>query len=453
MAIYFVDPYKKYHDELSEASNLVSSGENMVADSLSLVKIGERLQMQLEASMWQELGYDQLVTTTIPNLKKKFKALNDNLTYLQLTCTEAIGNLLPLTTSLKDKDELYEKKLDELKNLKEPSQKYVKDKYGKDTGQLTEEYARYESTKMALEEEIFNLKEELEKLVLEIKNKIDDIKNISANITSFSSLVFAENAETNYEELEDELELIITDSHEKIGEIDVLTGALTYNNGKTLLYNDVGTEEDGYRRLIYTSHGKMITVFKQMWAEDDYFLTEDENGRIVRDRSRTLRLKGCAFHALASILSSKYADVTPEEIFEKYGKKPMLSTGAKTFLEENYNIKVGNRYEIPRSNYEEYKKHLTEEVAKGNFILTTVEKTKDKKYTSNVSHWVVVVDYDAETDQFYVSDSGDKKNVNYEPIDVDTFLKKYSVNTNVIYIEDDSAYYNYAANFKETENK
>ena len=123
-------------------------------------------------------------------------------------------------------------------------------------------------------------------------------------------------------------------------------------------------------------------------------------------------------------------------------------------MEDNYNIKVGDRNEVERKNYEEYKNHLTEEVSKGNFVLVTVEGKRDTKYTAkDKTHWVVVVDYDEDTDQFYISDSGDKKNVNYEPIDVDTFLKKYSVNTNVIYIEDDSAYYNYGANLKKQNNK
>lgn len=448
MAIYFINQYKKYYDELSEASNLVSSSENIAADGLSLVKIGEKIQNNLENSMWQELGYNQLVTTTIPKLKLKFKALSDNLTYLQLSCTTAITNLLPMLTLLKDKDTTYEQKINELNNLVEPTNKYIRDKNNLETSQLTDEYISYENTKTALEEDIVLLKIELDKLVQEIDAEISNIKNISNSISTFSTLAIYDNNETNYEELEDELEDIIFESQEKIGEINVLTGALTYNNGKTLLYNDVGQEEDGYRRLIYTSNGQMVTVFKQAWSEPIYFLTDVGNGKKEKDPSRTLKKNGCSFHAVASILSTKYSSITPQKVFNEFGKTPMYASGIKTYLENNYNIKVGDRNEIDKKNYDEYKKHLTDEVSKGNFVLTTVTKTKDKKYTSNSSHWVVVVDYDSETDEFYISDSGDKNNLNYEPINVDTFLKKYAVNTNVIYLEDDSSFYNYEINLK-----
>lgn len=433
MATYFVDPYKKYHEELSSASNLVSSGENIVAEGQSLLNIGDRLQIQLESSTWRELGYDQLVMTTIPNLKKKFKALNDNLTFLMLTCNEVICSLLPLTTSLKENDTLYEKKLEELKNLVEPSQKYRKNSLGEETNFLTDEYIRYENTLFTLEAEIAKLKDLLEKLKIEIDDKISDIKNISSSMTTFSGLCLVDNTSTSNGELEEQLEDLIEDSYEQIGKIDVFTGALTYNEGKTLLYNDVGTQQDGYRRLIYTSHGKMITVFKQGWSEPIKFSD---------DRTKNFRDHGCAFHAVASILSSNYPGITPDQVFKDLGKEKVIPSDIKKYLEEDYNIKIGDRNEIDSRNYDEYKKHLVEEVSKGNMVLTTVN-TKDKKYSSNISHWVVVVDYDKDVDKFYISDSGDKNNVNYEPIDVDTFLKRYAINTNVVYIADDSGYYDY----------
>ena len=71
-------------------------------------------------------------------------------------------------------------------------------------------------------------------------------------------------------------------------------------------------------------------------------------------------------------------------------------------------------------------------------VMVTVDD-RYNKYTNN-NHWVAIVDYDSNTDQFYISDSADTNDDNAAPIDVDTFLQKYSVNTNVIYIADSSGY-------------
>ena len=78
-------------------------------------------------------------------------------------------------------------------------------------------------------------------------------------------------------------------------------------------------------------------------------------------------------------------------------------------------------------------------------VITTVKARNDNKYTNN-SHWVAIVDYDPVKDEFYISDSADIRDYNAAPIDADRFLKVYSVNTNVIYIADDTNYSKYNAN-------
>lgn len=436
MAIYFKDPYKKYHDELGGATNLVSSGDNMVTNAGSLVKIGDKLQSQLESSIWEELGYEQLVTLTIPALKQRFQTFSTNTTYLQLACSEAINALLPLTVTLKEKDELLEQKIKELESLVEPSPMYETDAKGKETGEKTQAYKEYEETKSRLEQEIATLKSELEQLIVDIDAKVNAIKALSGSMANFDVVNASNTTEIAGLELTEAEEELIEAVEQAVakevedGTYEELTGGITYN-GETILYNDVGGVEEGYSRKLLTSHGKMVTVFQQFWCDSIKF----------SDSDNTLKNAGCGFNALASILSSKYPDITPEKVFTDMGRKFMYPANIVNYCNK-YGIKVGSREEVSRYDYAAYKAHLVEEVMKGNMVMTTVNARNDNKYTNN-SHWVAIVDYDPERDEFYVTDSADNRDYNAAPIEADRFLKVYSVNTNVVYIADDSNYAKY----------
>ena len=151
MAIFFVTPYTKYYEELNASTDIVGKASTLSGNVSSLIKSVEKLQSQLESSDWKELGQEQLVTVSVPALKERLEKFQASVSNgLQVACTESINTLLPLVTTLKEKDELYEKKLDELNSLKEPSPKYeTKRVNGKDvdTGELTSEYKKYEKKK------------------------------------------------------------------------------------------------------------------------------------------------------------------------------------------------------------------------------------------------------------------------------------------------------------------
>lgn len=435
MAIYFVTPYTKYYEELGAATGIVNKAAELVGNSEKVVSIVEKLQSQLDASEWKELGQEQLVTVTVPALKDRFTKLkNSIINGLQVACNESINTLLPLVTTLKEKDELYEKKLEELKNLKEPSPKYEKDEKGDDTGEVTSAYAEYEKKKKELTELVEKLKQELEELITKIDKVVESIKALNGSVVTFDKVNATASGEIEGLELtEQEEEIVeavaeIVEEAEEKNDTEALT-SLVGTNGETLLLNDEGSREEGYSRKIVTSHGKVVTVFQQAWNQRLNFVDSDNN----------LNNAGCGFNALASILSSKYEGVTPEAVFVDMGQKFMYAGSIKKYLENKLGILVGSRDEVSRKNYPAYREHLTTEVSKGNMVMVTVDDRYNNKYTNN-NHWVAIVDYDPKTDQFYISDSADTNDDNAAPIDVDTFLQKYSVNTNVIYIADSSGY-------------
>ncbi len=444
MAKYFVNPYKNYYEKLSSASSLVSDGNEIVSNvSSASTKVNE-LQSQLELSVWQEIGYDELVTTIVPTFKSRFDILSANVGILQQTCNEAINGLLPVLTSLKEKDELYESTINELNNLKEPSNKYettyVKGEYV-ETNNLTAEYTEYENKKKELQEKITKLDGELQELVTNCDSKINAIKALSSSMKDFDTLTTGNPSEIKGLELSDTEEKLVSTLEQAMQDEDstlkdqdtldqtTVTNNMQYQEGQTVLLNDAGGRDAGYSRQIITSHGKLVTVFQQNWNQSIGF----------KDSKWTIRDAGCGYNALASVLSSKYSDVTPESVFVEMGQRYLYPSTIKTYLKSKYGIEVGSREEVPRNNYPAYRQHLIDEVSKGNMVMATVNGRTDSKYTRN-SHWVAIVDYDPSIDSFYVTDSADNNDDNAGPIQVDEFLKKYSVNTNVIYIEDSSGY-------------
>lgn len=422
MALYFKSPYSDYYSVLQGETSLVKEATELESKASSLLMIIESLQSQLDVSIWEELGYQELVNRVIPSLKERFSLFQKNVsTGLVAVCEEVTSSLFPFLEELKEKDEQLDSVNTTYHSLYVPSRSD------------TRNYSAYLTRKGELEEEIRLLKEGLAVLVSKIDAKVQEIKGYNSVLRDFDSVSSSSTSEVEGLSLTDEEEVIISSLEDLLIETgaestDEATSS-TVSLGKTILYNDVGGVEEGYSRKIQTSHGKMVTVFQQSWNESIPF----------SDSKWTIRDAGCGYNALASILSSKYADVTPEKLFVAMGRKFMYASSIKKYLENELNIPVGSREEVPRSNYPAYRQHLVTEVQKGNMVMATVNSRYDTKYTKN-SHWVAIVDYDPLTDSFYVTDSADTKDENAAPIQVDAFLKHYSVNTNVIYIANTSGY-------------
>lgn len=180
MENFFIDPYKKYYDKLSADTALSTNGNQMKEKSTHLVSTVSRLSSKVNSSLWKELGYDELVNTTLPTLSLLVSTLNDCITSGLVVATDlAINTLLPDLTKLKETDELYTKTNDELKALVVPPKtKTVKEHwYSINTIEVeNEEYTKYLSTKQELEA---NLKK-YETTCNDFINKIDEtIKKIN----------------------------------------------------------------------------------------------------------------------------------------------------------------------------------------------------------------------------------------------------------------------------------
>jgi len=457
MATYFIDPYKKYYEKLSTAASMTTSASKIAENSENVVSIISRLQSQIETALWEELGYKELVTTSIPGLKTRTDLLKNNIVSgLVVACDKSINSLLPILEKLKSKDEEYEKNKSELNALSEPSNKYVTEynkitgKY-KETNQYTEEYSKYLSEKNRLETLINTLEQEIKNILLQADNEISTIKALNGGVQDFDSTnatgVILEIQGLTLSDAEkafiEALEKSITEYAEEEGvsyeeQLTQLSGL--YPTGKTVLYNDAGGYEYGYSRQILTSHGKLVTVFQQAWnSKEKKYRYQD-----VANDPKSLSSAGCGYNALASIMSSKYPNITPEQLFLEMGRKSLYSSDIKEHLESTYGIKVGYREGFPTNERgkittETKKAEIIKEVMKGNMVICTVDGRTDYKYTRN-GHWVSIVDYDPATDSFYVTDSNDQDDSNAGPIDATRFLNNYEINSNIIYIADDSGY-------------
>lgn len=427
MGKYFVAPYSTYYEKLVSSSILVSA-QKLSVDCNEVSSIVDKLQSSLTSSSWKELGFNEIVSNSIPLLKTNVSSLCQNVNSSLVPCCEKTMNtLVPLLQNLKDKDELYSQKESDLSNLNSniPT-KYIK-KDNEDTNTYTSEYSNYLSKKSSLESEISSLNSELLSIKINCDSVINDLKGLTGSQLDVIDISLPIDSD----------DITVDDLIEAGGIIsdDMTTTDFDTNApvGKTVLYNDVGGYESGYSRKILTSHGKYVTVFQQAWnnKSSKYRYNDVEND------PKSLSSSGCGYNALASIMSSKFPNITPEQLFLEMGRKSLYASDIKKHLENNYGIKVGYRDDF--SDSDDKKRKIIQEVNKGNMVICTVDGRTDSKYTKQ-GHWVSIVDYDPETDMFYVTDSNDQDDSNAPPIDATRFLRDYEINSNIIYIADDSSY-------------
>lgn len=429
MGHYFVNPYNMYYEKLNAASNIVSSATTLSQDAASVTDALSNLYSFLSNSEWGELGYNELINTSIPGLKTRSVILNNNIsTKLVSVCNEAIGNLVPTLKDLKDNDDMYSSALSELNLLSEPQEKY--DSFH----QKSAAYKAYEAKKSELTSKVSECEKKCQELKVKADEIITKIKSFDDSLEDFSTMSASGGEIFELEGLiltkeEEAFEKAFQKEAEstELQEQDVeKVDTSTYSTGETILYNDAGGYKDGYSRKILTSHGKMVTVFCQVWRKAIRYTD-------IKNDPKTLCSAGCGYNALATILSSKYPDITPEEIFVDMGKKSLFANNIKNYLQNKYGIKVGNRSDF--TDGKDKKNKIVEAVKRGNMAICTVDARYDTKYTKQ-GHWVSIVDYNPKTDEFYITDSNDQDDSNAAPIDAQHFIDHYEINTNIIYIAD-----------------
>lgn len=165
---YFINPYKKYHEKLSGLGNLTGEA-SAVASSIESAKSSiSTLNSSINDSKWSEMGIDELKANVLPAILSNHETLADNINNsLVQIVNKAIGELLPVLTSLKEADEKLDKLNKELDTLL--------------ANPITEKDADgNERTTAAYQREVNEKKEEIEKtekMCIELKNAADDCIN------------------------------------------------------------------------------------------------------------------------------------------------------------------------------------------------------------------------------------------------------------------------------------
>ena len=179
MAIYFVDPYKKYYDTLNSAGNMVGILENAstklkeASDSLT------NISSMVSDSTWSELGVSQLSSSLIPSIQDNHDTVKKNLNgTLSKMAGLAMNTLLPEVTKLKEEDENYEKIKAELDSLSAPEQ------FDSD-GNTTSAYNEYVSKKNNLTTKLEESKKKCEEYKKNCDSCASNIKSLDSNVEEF----------------------------------------------------------------------------------------------------------------------------------------------------------------------------------------------------------------------------------------------------------------------------
>lgn len=176
MGTYFINPYKNYYEKLNTNTNIINECNNLISSATTSQQIIDSLNSKLVDSRWKELGYQELVSNSIPGISTEIQTIMNNLTDgLLSVCTISINELLPLLIKLKEEDEKFEGLKCDLANLKVP------ERYDK-KGNETQSYRDYISQESSLKSAI----NDSEKLCIQYQKEIDNIVN---NIKSLDSSI------------------------------------------------------------------------------------------------------------------------------------------------------------------------------------------------------------------------------------------------------------------------
>ena len=189
MAIYFVDPYKTYYDKLNAASGLTASSSKVQEKTSFLVSSVSRLSTQVGSASWLEKGQKEVVSSTLPALSKAVQSLSDGIAATLVVAVDmAVNQLLPTVTELKANDELYEKYLNELNSLVEPSPRYETRRvswFSKETETVeTDAYKEYVAKKTKLEAEVAKYKKLCEDGVAKANEIATSINALSGSLVT-----------------------------------------------------------------------------------------------------------------------------------------------------------------------------------------------------------------------------------------------------------------------------
>ena len=177
---YYIDPYKKYYESLSQTKTMSSVVASSIEKLLESGNCLSKLNNSITNSKWTELGIKELSTNVIPSLKVNHDTLSDNITgVISPAVNKAINELLPEVTKLKEEDEKYDNYQKELNSL------VVVPQYNSD-GNVNPNYSSYISRKNDLENKIKESKTKCEEYTRNANTIVNAIKALDSKVTDFS---------------------------------------------------------------------------------------------------------------------------------------------------------------------------------------------------------------------------------------------------------------------------
>ena len=167
---YFVDPYKKYYEKLSDGSNMVSAATSVASSLTESKAIFNGLETSTASSNWSELGLEQITRKIFPTLSGHIDTISSNVEkVIKAVAEKATGDLLSEVKKLKTEDETLEDLQKQLSNLVViPSSNAT-------------EYNRYISKKNELETKISESKTKCETYKTNCDNIVKEIKQLDGS--------------------------------------------------------------------------------------------------------------------------------------------------------------------------------------------------------------------------------------------------------------------------------
>ena len=173
MATYFIEPYKKYYNNLASSGGMEIKRKELedYTDLLSN-NIGS-LSSFIESSTWKEMGSSEITSSSFPKISKTIASLKTDISEYMKQAISGSVSLLAKVTELKEKDEEYETKKEELSSLKrnEPA-------HYDENGNETSSHSSWRNKIDNLEKEITKLEEDCKKLQEESNSLASSINSI-----------------------------------------------------------------------------------------------------------------------------------------------------------------------------------------------------------------------------------------------------------------------------------
>lgn len=198
---YFCGKYEEYYNSLSGEGEKTTTVSSFASEVNSLVN--EFTNVKNIMAYWSGEAASAMSTDTINSIMEKFTTAEENIQDELLPCCEAVDGLVESMTLMKEKEDEYILKQEELEDtkskdvpqyVKQDQTKYRTNEKGKKESYIDSvdvpnepEYSNWLQQIKTLENEILKLKEELDELKLSCDAYISSIESLESQLKEFTN--------------------------------------------------------------------------------------------------------------------------------------------------------------------------------------------------------------------------------------------------------------------------